>query len=225
MQNADLRGRRANSDDVPALQVMWRTTGLDAAELDPRFTEFQVIEDALGTLVAAIGIRIVGQDALLHSETIPDFGLADTVRPLMWERLKNLAKNNGLARIWTQESAPFWKQLEFTPATGEQLAKLPVAFRKADGSWMLLVMRDEDAIKRVEQEFELFRQQERARVDELKSQGKVWQWVATTIAIFLFVFVVVGAVRLLKNTQRRNDSRIERMAGVHVVRLERKSLA
>ncbi len=205
MDYDDLRGRRATSDDLPALQEMWRTTGIPHAELEPRFTEFQVIEDPLGGLIAAIGIRVVGKDAWMHSETIPDFGSADAVRPVMWERTQTLAKNNGVVRVWTQETAAFWRQLEFGAPTGEQLAKLPPVFRNAESSWLLLVLRDEDVIKRAEQDLALSHQEEKARIDALKSQGKIWQWIATTIAITLFVFVVVGAVRLLKNTQKRSD--------------------
>ena len=205
MNYDDLRGRRATSDDVPALEQMWRTTGLRLEALEPKFTEFQVIEDPLGGLVAAIGIRIVGKDAWMHSETIPDFGAADVVRPVMWERTWTLAKSNGVVRVWTQETAAFWRQLEFGAATGEQLAKLPPAFRNAESAWLLLVLRDEDVIKRAEQELALFHEEEKTRIETLKSQGKIWQGIATAIAITLFVFVVVGAVRLLKNTQKRSD--------------------
>ena len=204
MNYEDLRGRRATSDDVTALQDMWSRTGIASAELEPRFTEFQVIEDPLGGLIAAVGIRIIGKDALIHTETIPDFGSADAVRPVMWDRVQALANNNGIVRVWTQETAAFWRRLEFSAATGEQLAKLPATFRTAEGPWLLLVLRDENLIKRAEQELALFHQEEKARIDGMKSQGKVWQRVATAIAITLFVFVVVGAMRLLKGTQKRS---------------------
>ncbi len=204
MNYEDLRGRRATSDDVPALQDMWRRTGIASADLEPRFTEFQVIEDPLGGLVAAVGIRLLGKDAMMHTETIPDFGSADAVRPVMWDRVQALANNNGIVRVWTQETAAFWRQLEFSTATAEDLAKLPAPFRTGEGPWLLRVLRDEDLIKRAEQELAMFHQEEKARIDGMKSQGKVWQWIATAIAITLFVFVVVGAVRLLKSTQRRS---------------------
>lgn len=163
----------------------------------------------MGSLVAALGIRMVGHDALVHSETIPDFALADVVRPILWERLRNLAKNLGAARIWTRENAPFWRQVEFDAPDGEQLAKLPPAFRSGDGTLLLLILRQDDAVKRVEQEFEMFRLQEKARVDDLKAQGRIWRWIATIIALALFIFVVVGAVRLFQATrQRRSDAPI-----------------
>ena len=204
MNHDDLRGRRATSDDVSALEQMWRTTGLRLEALEPKFTEFQVVEDPLGSLVAAVGIRVAGKDALLHDETIPEFGAADAVRPVMWQRLQAIATHNGVIRVWTQESAAFWRQAGFNQASGDDLAKLPAPFRTAEGSWFLLVLRDEDLIKRAEQEFALFHQEEQARTEQLKSQGKIWQWIATVIAITLFVFVVVGAVRLLKSAQKRS---------------------
>ena len=204
MNYDDLRGRRATSDDVPALEQMWQATGLPLEALEPKFTEFQVIEDPLGTLVAAVGIRVAGKDALLHDETIPEFGAADAVRPVMWQRLQAIANNHGVIRVWTQESAAFWRQAGFGQASGDELAKLPAPFRTADNSWLLLVLRDEDLIKKAEQEFALFHQEEQARIDQLKSQGKIWQWIATVIAIVLFVFVVVGAVRMMKSVQKRS---------------------
>ena len=118
MNYDDLRGRRATSDDVSALEQMWRTTGLRLEALEPKFTEFQVIEDPLGSLVAAVGIRVAGKDALLHDETIPEFGAADAVRPVMWQRLQAIATHNGVIRVWTQESAAFWRQAGFNQASG-----------------------------------------------------------------------------------------------------------
>ena len=82
-------------------------------ELEKRLTEFQVVETADGKLLGAIGIQIVRQHALLHSEGYSDFALADAARQLFWERVQTLASNHGVFRIWTQESSPFWKSWVF----------------------------------------------------------------------------------------------------------------
>src|SRR5208283_6075814 len=46
-------------------------------ELEKRLTEFQVIVTADGQIAGAIGIQIIRQHALLHSEGYTDFSVAD----------------------------------------------------------------------------------------------------------------------------------------------------
>ena len=75
-----------------------------------------------------------------------DFALSDTLRPLLWERMEIVAANNGLFRLWTEESAPFWrKHAGFSPAPGETLKRLPEVFGAAHEKWLALRLRDESA--------------------------------------------------------------------------------
>lgn len=203
MNTAGFQLRRANSDDLPALGTLWRASGFDAAALEPTFTEFQVAAAPDGTLAAAVALKIHEGNGLLHSECLPDFSLADRLRPLLWERLLQVARNHGLNRIWTQETAPFWRQLEFVPPDGEQLAKLPEAFRGQPGEWRVLPLKNEDDLKRIDREFEVFLQQGRTRAEEMKSQGRMLYWIAILIALSLFAFVLFGAFRVMQRNKSR----------------------
>ena len=46
---------------------------LPAGELEKRLTEFQVVEAADGQIAGAIGVQIIRQHALLHSEGHTDW--------------------------------------------------------------------------------------------------------------------------------------------------------
>ena len=102
--------RRATSDDLAQLVAIWRAAQLEPEILEKRFTEFQVaVAEADGKLVGAIGLALSDKHGLVHSETIPNFELVDTLRPLLWTRIRAVAGNHGLFRLWTTEPAPFWK--------------------------------------------------------------------------------------------------------------------
>jgi N-acetylglutamate synthase-like GNAT family acetyltransferase len=193
--------RRATSDDLPALVTLWRAAGLAATEMEPSFTEFQLAVGSDGQLAAAIALKIHQGNGLLHSECLPDFSLADRLRPLLWQRILQVATNHGLNRLWTQEAAPFWKQLEFVQPDEGQIAALPEAFRIQPGAWQVLPLKNEDDLKRIDREFELFLQQGRAKAEEMKSQGRLLYWIAILIALSLFVFVLIGAFRTMSRNK------------------------
>jgi N-acetylglutamate synthase-like GNAT family acetyltransferase len=120
------RVRRAVVDDLGPLAELWRAAHMRGESLEKQFTDFQVAEDGAGRLQAAVALQISGPSGRIHSEAIADFALADTLRPLLWERLRAVAQNHGLFRLWTQESAPFWKKdAGFAPASKEAKEKFP----------------------------------------------------------------------------------------------------
>lgn len=143
-----LHVRRATVDDLAALKVLWAEMRLPPDDLEPRLTEFQVVEDADARLLGAVGLQIAGHHALLHGEGYADFAVADQARGLFWERILKLAANHGIFRVWTQERSPFWKHFGFHPPSPEDLEKLPEAWRNEfAGGWLTLQLKDEDAIK------------------------------------------------------------------------------
>ena len=89
-------GRRATLEDLAQLRGLWQQAHLPSPELEKRFTEFQVITNGEGRLVGAIGLHVERQQGHIHSEAYADFETAPGVRPLLWERILRLAKNNGL---------------------------------------------------------------------------------------------------------------------------------
>src|SRR5208282_3588424 len=106
MSSPKLRIRRATTDDFQSLRSLWNSMRLPADELERRLTEFQVIESADGQIAGAIGLQIIRQHALLHSEAYADFSVADEARQLVWERIQLIASHHGVFRLWTQENAP-----------------------------------------------------------------------------------------------------------------------
>src|SRR5436309_3091325 len=119
MTASTLRVRRATVEDLARLRPLWDSMRWPVAELEPRLTEFQIVEDAEGKLVGAMGFQISGSQARLHNEGFTDFGLADSARELLWKRIQTLATNHGILRLWMQESAPFWSRLGFKPPMPE----------------------------------------------------------------------------------------------------------
>ena len=176
-------------DDLEQLKVVWTAAALPAAELEKRFTEFQVAQSPEGRIVGAIGLQIAATDGRIHSETFPDFALSDTLRPLLWQRLETMARNHGLFRLWTTEPAPFWKK-----DVGFTLASLPPpeAFAAAQGPWLAVLLKEETADPNlIEAQFALFREAEKAKREKLLQSAAALKTIGTVIALVLFVFSMV----------------------------------
>ena len=60
-----LRVRRATLDDLVTLREIWFSMRLPADELEKHLKEFQVVEDAEGNVLGAVGIRFSKQSARL----------------------------------------------------------------------------------------------------------------------------------------------------------------
>jgi N-acetylglutamate synthase-like GNAT family acetyltransferase len=181
--------RRATTDDLEQLKAVWTAAALSAADLEKRFTEFQVAENTEGRIVGAIGLQIAGSDGRVHSETFADFALSDNLRPLLWQRLETMARNHGLFRLWTTETAPFWKK-----DVGFNAASLPApeAFGPAQGPWLAVLLREETADPDlIEAQFTLFREAEKAKREKLLQSAAALKMVGTVIALLLFVFSMV----------------------------------
>lgn len=146
MTATNLKVRRANVDDLPALRSLWLNMKWDAAALESRLTEFQIVEHH-GEFAGAIGVQLRQTSVLLHSEDYADFAVADAARELFWERIQKLASHHGAFRVWTQETSPFWTRWGFQPANEEILQRLPDEWKPLEGKWFTLELKNEDAIK------------------------------------------------------------------------------
>jgi len=142
MTVSTLRVRRATIEDLGMLRPLWDSMHLPIAELEPRLTEFQVVEDADGKLVGAIGFLIGGNQGRLHNEAFTDFGVADAARELLWKRIQTLATNHGILRLWMQEGTPFWIRLGFKPPLPEDLKKLPASWNTEGATWLTLQLKN-----------------------------------------------------------------------------------
>jgi N-acetylglutamate synthase-like GNAT family acetyltransferase len=188
MSPPNLRVRRATTDDFQSLRSLWKSMRLPADGLEKRLTEFQVIEADDGQIVGAIGVQIIRQHALLHSEGYTDFSVADAARELFWERIQTITAHHGVFRLWTQENSPFWVRWGFQPATVEILERLPEEWKRSEGKWLTLQLKNEEAIAALDKELEAFRESEKKRTEETLDQART---MTTTITIIAFVVGIV----------------------------------
>jgi N-acetylglutamate synthase-like GNAT family acetyltransferase len=196
MTASNHRVRRATLDDLADLKALWSSMQLPADDLEKRLTEFQVVESPGGKVVGALGIQIVRQHAWLHSESYQDFSQADDLRALFMDRLRSLASNHGVFRLWTLEKAPFWTRQGFQLAAPETLKKLPETWI-AGSPWLTLQLKDEAAIVSLEKEMALFMETEKQHTARALGQVKAIKTIATALAIILGIFVLVAAAYLL----------------------------
>jgi N-acetylglutamate synthase-like GNAT family acetyltransferase len=191
--------RRATLEDLSALLQLWSSMRFDADALARRATEFQVAEDSSQTVVGAIGLQIVGKQGHIHSEAFTDFSVADQIRPLIFDRIKVLANNHGLIRLWTRESAPFWKHIGLEQADAQALGKLPSAWKELGSGWFTLKLKEDlEEILSESAEFSLFVEAEKRRTQKTLDQARLIKSIATGIALLLLVGVVIAAIYLLR---------------------------
>jgi hypothetical protein len=183
------RTRRATTDDLEQLLALWRAAEFPAEELERRFTEFQVATDDAGRVAAAIGLRIAGSDGHIHGETYADFGLTDTLRPRMWSHLQSVAQNYGLCRLWTRETAPFWrKDAGLAAPPPEVAAKLPGDFGAAEPGWLVIRLREESAEpEALARQFEVFKIAEQEKREKIYRRARALRFIGTLIAFLLFL--------------------------------------
>lgn len=193
MNPSSYRVRRATLDDVGALRSLWETMRYRVGELEKRLTEFQVVEGPNGQVEGALGFQSVGRHARLHNEAFGDFALADTLRPLLWGRIQALAVNHGIARLWTQEQAPFWTQNGFQPAGPTTLQKLPPAWADTTERWLTLQLKDEEVITSLDKEFALFMESERQRSTRALEQARKLKVIVTVLALLIALGILIAA--------------------------------
>ena len=193
-----LRARRAIVDDLDALKAIWNSMQLPADDLEKRLTEFQVVENAEGVVVGALGLQILRQHALLHHEGYSDFGIADGARQLFWERMQKIAAHLGVFRVWTQERSPFWKSFGFQPPTAELLARLPAEWQNEfTGGWLTLQLKNEEAINAaLEKRFAGFMAAEKLETDRLSQKARAFKTVVT-VAGFIIGALGIGTALYL----------------------------
>ncbi len=190
--------RRATLDDLPQLVELWRMEKLPVEALQERFTEFQVVADTEGRIVGAVGLQMAAKQGRLHSELFPSYDLADTLRPLLWERHKKVAQNHGIVRVWSQLTAPFWQTGEFHDASGEELAMLPANFAGQAGAWVTVPLRDQvAALDTIEKELAMFREVEKAKTEQIFKQAKILKGVAAVVGLIVLAWIGWWLFRIL----------------------------
>ena len=192
--------RRATTDDLAQLLVLWRDAQFSVEELEKRFTDFHVAVDAEGIVGGAIGLQSSGQQGCLDSETFADFALTDTLRPRLWQHLQTVAQSYGLFLLWTREVAPFWrKDAGFIEATPELLAKLPAELGAPGPGWLALRLREESAEpEALAAQFEAFKITEREKHEKIYRNARALRILGTLLAIALFAWGLIVLFNLLR---------------------------
>mgnify|MGYP003340309990 CR=1 FL=1 len=96
-------------------------------------------------LAGVVGLQRHQHHGLLHSEVFADFGQADVLRPLLWERIRNYGRNHGLARLWMRETSQSWRLLGFDmPGHGRS----PLPPGEPNWVWRLSEQRYKDTVLR-----------------------------------------------------------------------------
>jgi N-acetylglutamate synthase-like GNAT family acetyltransferase len=193
-----LRIRRATVDDRTALKTIWASMRLSADDLEKRLTEFQVVENAEGEVVGALGFQVLRQHALLHNESYSDFGVADAARELFWERFQKLAANHGVFRVWTQERSPFWKSFGFQPPSAEILARLPEEWKNEfEGGWLTLQLKNEEVIRAaLEKQFAPFMTEEKLETKRISEKAKTMNTIITVVGFAIGILGIGTAIYL-----------------------------
>ena len=189
MQAADYEVRRANLEDLPILLQVWEKLGFPAQDLKERFTEFQVVTDASGNLLASLGLQVQDQQGRLHHEGMLVEEAEEELRALLWKRVHNLARNLGLHRLWIQSGGAFWEAQGFRLAHPEGLTRLPQQFGSPQAEWWVLQLKDESLLTmNVEQQLVAYQLAERERLNQMMDKAKT----AKTTALWVMFLVLAG---------------------------------
>jgi N-acetylglutamate synthase-like GNAT family acetyltransferase len=192
MTTPNAQVRRATVEDLPKLVALWQLENLACPDLEKRFKEFQVIESPPGEIAGALGLQVAGLEGQLHSEVFARADESDVLRVMLWERVRVLAQNHGLVRLWTQLSAPFWNHSGFQFAPEATLAKLPPPFGTGAKPWQFLQLKDDTAPVSIDKEFAMFKEMEKEKTEKMLRQAKVLKLVAAALVVLVFVVVLVG---------------------------------
>lgn len=201
MESPAYIARRATEEDLPALQGLWQAAGLPWEELETFVTEFQVVPGDEGLLLAAIGLMVESNEALLHSEAVRQNGDQDELRDALWRRIQIVARNQGVHRVWTQEDAEFWRFAGFLPSTPADFTRSTASFLQPGDGWSAFQLVDPSRANAVVEEqmavWQATRQQE---AEEFARKVKVFR----TVAFLIFAVVLVLILGLLWAVMKTN---------------------
>jgi N-acetylglutamate synthase-like GNAT family acetyltransferase len=189
-----MQARRATVEDLPQLLALWQLERLDVADLEKHFTEFQVVvegDEVLGT----VGLRLLGTEALLYGESVARPEIGDAVRDLLWQRLKTIARNHSVDRIWTMLNPPFWKSLGFRPAANEEFASAPEFIVERGRAWQILVLRSPEAgADFIEKQFAMLRALHAGEAEKLQRKVSTVKKLAIVLTVIVSLLVIAFAV-------------------------------
>ncbi|MCE2826634.1 MAG: hypothetical protein LW626_06030, partial [Verrucomicrobium sp.] len=199
-----MESRRADVEDLGSLTDLWSSAGLPADELGGFVAEFHVVTDPDGRVLHAIGLLVEGDQALLHSEALASGSShdPDSCRSTAWRRLRIIARNQGVRRIWTREDAAYWSTCGFHPVAASDLPEpLPSFATREDGWWLFRHPEPSQAAQMVQQQMALWQTQREQEADGFRSRLATFRAVAWglvfVVAILTLVFMALVKTQLL----------------------------
>lgn len=194
--NLPYQVRRATLEDLPQLKVLWAESRLPVSELDKRFTEFQIAVDSQGKIAGALGLQMNKSQGLVHSEAFAQIDDAVEIRPLLWQRIVTVAKNNGLIRLWTTPIALFYREQGMLDADDATRSRLPENFGHPKADWITLKLKEESQnVISIEKEFEIFAQAQREETEQVMKRAQGLRVFA--YGLLLVAILALGAVAYL----------------------------
>ena len=196
--------RRATLEDLPELKRIWAENRFEVESLEKRFTEFQLAIDAWGQIAGIIGLHIIKNEGVVHSEAFRDLNQSLEIRPLLWERILIVAKNHGLVRLWMLPTSTFYREQGMVEITETQRALLPEGFGSPLADWAILKLKDEtQQALALEKEFEIFVANQRMKSERVIQQATVLRLVAYWLLILALAGAGFLAVFAFKRAPRR----------------------
>ena len=199
MAEIPVHARRATLDDLPNLRGLWQTAMLPMQDLERHLTEFQLAEGTDGRLMGAVGFQIRGNDARIYYEAFSHPNSEPRARETLWNRLRVMATNGGVHRVWTQEKSDFWTENGFMAATADDLERLPELFRSAGSGWKVLLLRDAAAERRIEEEIGMFEAAHEEDQSRLQRQTTLIKWASAIVATLFCLILLYYTLRILVN--------------------------
>ncbi len=200
--------RRATINDLVVLRAIWQEERFTVGELERRFTEFQVVETAEGKVIAALALQIQGNQGFIHSEGFNAPEHTELLRDVLWERLKKVAMNHGLVRVWTVLDNGYWGKAQFREPQAEEMTKRPPVFGEIPTGWRVLQLKEEVvASVSLESELALFREAQKAETERFHQHARTMKLLATLIAFAALGAVVTGGYLWYKYSRKEGPFR------------------
>ncbi|HEY1170504.1 MAG TPA: hypothetical protein VGH19_03960 [Verrucomicrobiae bacterium] len=191
--------RRATINDLATLRAIWSEERFAVGELERRFTEFQIVESSDGKIIGALALQIQGNQGHIHSEAIAMPEHTEAVRAVLWDRLKKVATNHGLVRLWTPAVHTHWTKADFRAPTEAEQGKRASQFGQSLEGWLVLQLKEEveHAIS-LEHELAIFREAQKAESAAFNEQAKKVKVLTLVVALLFAGVVTVGIFYWLK---------------------------
>lgn len=189
-----MESRRADAEDLASLTDLWSAAGLPADELGGFLGEFHVVTDADGRVLHAIGLLVEDDQGLLHSEALAPGASHDPdgCRSTAWKRLRIIARNQGVRRIWTREDATYWSTCGFQPVAASDLPEpLPSFATREDGWWLFRHPEPSQAAQMIQQEMALWQTQREQEAEGFRNRLATFRVVAWGLVLVVAVLTVV----------------------------------